>query len=251
MSRPLAFEAEPSNRRYRLRLARYRYLPEALGEALPEGSSTVFDVGCGKGRLPLYWKRWAPPSAKARLVGLDISPDRLAQAATRGYDLLVRCDLSRGIPAPDGAVDAVVCEQVLEHLTDDEVTAALGEVRRALTPGGVAVLGVPVFPKLVLAVLPIVLRTRSALRRRRGQSEHGSHHQHFSVDAFRDLVSRHGLRVENVRGFRVISLPGNWLEDQQWWYRLQRWLGARFPGLCTEATFVCRPAEAEPGAAHR
>lgn len=60
----LAFEVEPSNRKYRLRLARYRYQSEALAELLPEGTSQVLDARCGRGRLPRYWAKWGPHQKK-------------------------------------------------------------------------------------------------------------------------------------------------------------------------------------------
>jgi 2-polyprenyl-3-methyl-5-hydroxy-6-metoxy-1,4-benzoquinol methylase len=45
------------------------------------------------------------------------------------------------LPAPDGHFDAVVCYQVLEHVTDEAV--ALTEIRRVLKPAGDLVISVP------------------------------------------------------------------------------------------------------------
>jgi len=56
----LAYDVEPSNRKYRLRLARHRYQSAALAMALPAGESKVLNAGCGRERLPRYWKRWGP-----------------------------------------------------------------------------------------------------------------------------------------------------------------------------------------------
>jgi SAM-dependent methyltransferase len=233
----LAFEVEPSNRRYRLRLARYRYHAEALGRYL-DGAGRVLDAGCGKGRLPLYWRRWAPAGAAPRFLGLDRSPRRLALARGRGYSGLVRGDLSRRLPVADGSLDALVCEQVLEHLSDAEVATVLAEARRVLRAGGVALFGVPIFRPLVRRVLPLVLRLRGWWER--GREVHHAHLQHFTLARLRGLVEGQGFEVEEVRGFRVFSLPGNWLEDHAWYYRAQSWLGARFPQLCNEVLLVCR-----------
>jgi len=57
-------------------------------------------------------------------------------------------------------------------------------------------------------------------------------------------VAEHGFSVEAARGFRLLTLPANLLEDQAWWYRLQQALGRRFPGLCGEVTLVCRRQDA-------
>ena len=43
---------------------------------------------------------------------------------------------------PDSSFDLVYCSHVLEHIKDD--LAAISEVRRVLTPGGIAILPVPI-----------------------------------------------------------------------------------------------------------
>ena len=62
---------------------------------------------------------------------------------TAAVDLV--CDIT-AIPEPDGAFDAVLCSEVLEHLP--EPTRALDEFRRLLRPGGKLVLTAP-FASLV------------------------------------------------------------------------------------------------------
>jgi SAM-dependent methyltransferase len=235
----LAFEVEPSNRRYRLRLARYRYQVAALAEHVRSSEALIIDAGCGKGRLPLYWRRWSPPERKPVLVGIEISPRRLDLARLRGYDLLIHADLTARWPIADGAADAVICDQVLEHLRDEEVAALLAEANRALKIGGIALFGSPIFWKLALLLLPALLGLRSRWRSLRGRRQ-ASHLQHLSHSELRTRVERAGFAVESSRGFRVGSLPRNWLEDFRWYYRLQQWLGKRFPGLCIEVTLVCR-----------
>jgi ubiquinone/menaquinone biosynthesis C-methylase UbiE len=47
------------------------------------------------------------------------------------------------LPFPDGGVDLVVCLDVLEHVKDD--LAAMRQMRRVLTPGGVALIHVPLW----------------------------------------------------------------------------------------------------------
>jgi hypothetical protein len=62
-----------------------------------------------------------------------------ADIAGNGMDL--QLDL-RKIALPDASVDAVYASHVLEHIDDDH--AAIAEIRRILTPGGFAVLPVPI-----------------------------------------------------------------------------------------------------------
>lgn len=54
----------------------------------------------------------------------------------------VKMDI-HAIPFPDESFDVVLCNHVLEHVTDD--LQALREIRRVLKPGGYAILQVPFF----------------------------------------------------------------------------------------------------------
>lgn len=85
---------------------------------------------------------------------LDIAPQkqvqhvlkRLARDAYVGMDLFdhlgvdLRADIT-GLPFHDGAFDLIVCYHVLEHIPDDR--AAMRELARILSPGGLAILQVP------------------------------------------------------------------------------------------------------------
>jgi SAM-dependent methyltransferase len=244
----LAFEVELSNRKYRLRLARYRYLAETLGEELPTGSSLVLDAGCGRGRLPRFWGRWAGGGKSARFVGVDLHPRRLRLTRTRGgYGLLVKTDLGVPWPFPDGTFDAVVCEQVLEHFSTAGIHAILSEVRRVLKPNGLALIGTPVFKRLELWLSPVWMRLNRLLRTLK-REETTPHLQHFALDDIQTIVRQHGLVPQRVRGYRFFSLPFDIFEDFAWYYRLHRWLGARRPDLCVEATILARRSLQAPGA---
>ena len=52
-------------------------------------------------------------------------------------------DLRRGIPFPDGSVDAVYHSHVLEHIDRSAVPGCLAEIRRVLRIGGVHRIVVP------------------------------------------------------------------------------------------------------------
>ena len=94
----------------------------------------VLDLGCGTGRFSLPIAR----HLGCRVMGLDRSPEMLAQAGTKDPSrevAWVRGDASR-LPCRDGSFDAALLSHLLHHV--DEPAAVLRECRRVLVPGGVA-----------------------------------------------------------------------------------------------------------------
>jgi SAM-dependent methyltransferase len=117
-----------------------RALLDAVIEAVrPNG--VLLDAGCSSGYL-LEAARRALPTAT--LIGVDLVAAGLRRAHETVPDaqLLLAdvCDL----PLLDGVADAVVSANLLEHVPDDR--AALGELHRALRPGGVAAIVIPAGP---------------------------------------------------------------------------------------------------------
>ena len=106
---------------------------------LPE-APTVVDFGCGPGLFLQAVSRRIPA---ATLTGFDLTPAMIEHA--RGLDFagappaLDVADLTaQRIPLADGSVHLAAMTAVL-HILDDPF-AFLGEVRRALAPGGVFLL---------------------------------------------------------------------------------------------------------------
>lgn len=104
-------------------------LRRELGRHFPRLTGEVLDVGCGN-------KPYRDLIPARRYVGLDIDNafTRRVGAADVFYD-------GGAFPLPDGAFDAVLCSQVLEHVFTPE--RFLGEIHRVLRPGGELVLAVP------------------------------------------------------------------------------------------------------------
>lgn len=102
-------------------------------ELLVHARGRVLEIGMGSGlNLACY------PPAVERVVGIDPNPGMNRRASARArhasFPVEVRALAGESLPIDDGSFDTVVCTFVL--CTIDDVAAALGEMRRALAPGG-------------------------------------------------------------------------------------------------------------------
>lgn len=110
-------------------------LLDALG-AVIEPTDVVLDIGCGVGRLTRVLAGRA-----ARVIGLDVSPEMIAQAKAH-HAALQNVDWITGDgttlrPLEDASVDVCISHVVFQHLPHATIT--LGYVRemgRVLKPGG-------------------------------------------------------------------------------------------------------------------
>lgn len=240
----LAFSAEPSSRKYRLRLARYQGLAEALADftSLPRPPGRVvelLDVGVGNGRTFRYSEALGVADRIA-FHGIDNSARRLSAIYAAPRWSLTLGDVQAGLPFPDRRFDVVVCEQLLEHVPDPRAVAA--EMARVLVPGGLMVIGVPIFPRplafLRRTVVPRLDQLTGAKR---------DHVSVFTLASVRRLLNGVGVTVREARGFRIVSGgPLRFLEDSRGWYQLNRRLGRLLPGLCIEVQLLAtKPAARE------
>lgn len=241
----LAFNVEPSKRRFRLRLARYQALAEVLADFVDCSTQSgrdrvdLLDVGVGNGRS----HRYAEPlgvTDRIRFHGIELDPRRLADVHGGSRWRLKQGDVEKGLPYGDECFDVVVCEQVLEHLKAPG--RAVAEMTRVLRPGGLLVAGVPIFPPGAVQIRRHVV---PPLQRLLGIAS--DHLQAFSLSSFRSLIRQGGaLELVWIRGFRLFSGGMiSTLENHRWWYDLNRFVGRHVPSLCVEAQIVARkPAAA-------
>jgi len=128
---------------------RWSFFGEALGQFIAErraGSNTrplrLLDAGCGDG-INLYGlsSRAHQEGWPLCLTGVDYNFLRVARAARiEGIEGVAHADLMR-LPFRDAAFDVVLCNHVLEHITEPLVI--MKEIRRILHPDGILLLGVP------------------------------------------------------------------------------------------------------------
>jgi 2-polyprenyl-6-hydroxyphenyl methylase/3-demethylubiquinone-9 3-methyltransferase len=94
----------------------------------------VLDLGCGGGFMTE-----ALAERGADVVGVDPCAEAIeaarAHAAAGGLPVRYEVGAAENVPLADAAVDAVVCVDVLEHVTD--LPGCCREIARVLRPGGV------------------------------------------------------------------------------------------------------------------
>ncbi|MFB7655916.1 MULTISPECIES: class I SAM-dependent methyltransferase [unclassified Streptomyces] len=110
---------------------------DALDTLMGQERATVLDCSCGIGTQAI-----GLAMRGHRVTGTDISPRAAAraarEAASRGLSLRTAAADMRRLPFPDARFDTVICaDNSLPHLlTEQDVSAALAEMRRVLRPDG-------------------------------------------------------------------------------------------------------------------
>jgi len=126
-----ALRGEPS---YVWRAGQERRLEMIRSAAGELAAGRVLVDGCGLGA---YLSRLDTGAAQA--VGLDIEHERACEAHVKTARVV--CAAGERLPFPANYFDLVLSNEVLEHVQDDR--AAIGEIVRALRPGGRLVLFCP------------------------------------------------------------------------------------------------------------
>jgi arsenite methyltransferase len=97
----------------------------------------VLDLGCGAGTDLLIAAQMVGPGGRA--IGIDMTPAMLERAReSAGAMGLENVELHEGLietlPLPDGSVDAVISNGVIDLIVDKD--AVFAEIDRVLKPGG-------------------------------------------------------------------------------------------------------------------
>ena len=96
----------------------------------------VLDIGCGTGTMAVLIKKLHPA---ADVVGIDPDPDALAVCKRKSNRAGLAIEFDRGfadhMPYADASFDRVFSSFMFHHLTADEKSATLSEIRRVLKAG--------------------------------------------------------------------------------------------------------------------
>jgi SAM-dependent methyltransferase len=95
----------------------------ALRPVLHDGA-TLLDVGTGLADIPAA----VHTTSRVRTIGVDESASLLAAASDR-LDLAI-CANALALPFRDGAIDVVMCSQVLHHFEDRDAERLIREMHR-------------------------------------------------------------------------------------------------------------------------
>lgn len=110
-----------------------RALRRSVFQEIEERGLTEFsllDVGAGSGELLRATAEWARSTGRrARLAGIDLSPISPAAAASADGIAHVQGD-ARQLPLTDGSFDIVISSLFFHHLSDDDASRVLAEMRR-------------------------------------------------------------------------------------------------------------------------
>ncbi len=110
-------------------------LDRAFLDAFAErcAGGTIIDLGCGPGHIAHYLT-----GKGARVEGIDLSPEMIAEAAAAYPDIAFRVGDMFALPLGDASVIGIAAFYAIVHLRTVELEAPFREMHRALTPGGLA-----------------------------------------------------------------------------------------------------------------
>jgi SAM-dependent methyltransferase len=171
------------------------------------------DCGCDDGSFTLDVAGALRPR---ELLGIEIDDAAADRARARGIQVVGK-DLNDPFPLPDGHVDLVTANQVIEHLADTD--GFVREIHRVLKPGGYAVvstnnlaswhnlaalvLGYQPFPADVSNITSI----GKLIPLFAGDGGSWAHLRIFTSASLREIFEYHGFAVERLTGVGYYPFP--------------------------------------------
>lgn len=157
----------------------------------------ILDLGCGDGHF-------AQAAFTEPLdVGIDPSPQAIAEAKRRGMHRELKIVDSNAMPFPEGAFATVLSNSVVEHIPD--IDATLRETHRVLKPGGIFVFTTPsqhFAEYLFFAESLRKLGLKNLAARYENHFNHISHHYRTdSAETWQSRLARFGFRVKECRSY--------------------------------------------------
>ena len=111
-----------------------RHLLNRFGEAM-RGRGLVADLGCGPGHVAGYLREQG-----VHVLGIDLSPEMVREASSLHPGLAFQVGDMRELDIPDAGLAGVVAFYSIVHFSIPELGPIFQQIRRALAPGGLALL---------------------------------------------------------------------------------------------------------------
>lgn len=167
--------------------------PEML-PFVPVDAKRVLELGCAEGNFSAAIKQ----RNSAEVWGIEFNP-RAAERANVIIDRVLVGDADEQIAElPDAYFDSIVCNDVLEHLVDPDLT--LAQLRRKLKPTGVVVASIPNI-RYTPALSKIVFR-RDFPQREYGVFDR-THLRFFTRKSIKRLFKNAGFRMQRMEGINA------------------------------------------------
>ena len=192
-----------------------RNILELIG---PGPYTSLCDLGCDDGSWTV---ELAAACGHPKTYGVEIIASRAEIARSRGIEVVVS-DLAQRFPFPDGEMEVVHANQVIEHVPD--VDHFMSEIQRILAIGGLAIISTEngsswhnIFAAFmgwqIFSATNISTRTGGignplALHRgTTGAVDSWTHKTIFNFRGFRELAEVHHMKVVDIAGAGYHPLP--------------------------------------------
>ncbi|WP_345816887.1 class I SAM-dependent methyltransferase (plasmid) [Paraburkholderia sp. PREW-6R] len=177
-----------------IRTENFREVVGLIAANLPVAAKKLLDVGCAHG--------WFLEQAAGRFDVLGIEPDEAVRAKTAAKGLPVRGGYFPQALLPGETFDAIVFNDVIEHIPD--IDSALAACRERLNPGGVLVLNLPNSKGLFYRVSKFfaAMGWTSPFERMWQKGFPSPHVHFFGTRNLAELVDKHQMRL-----VREVQLP--------------------------------------------
>jgi 2-polyprenyl-3-methyl-5-hydroxy-6-metoxy-1,4-benzoquinol methylase len=174
----------------------YRHERPEMMRYVPKTAQRVLELGCAEGRFAAAIKR----RTGGEVWGIEFNPVAAAQAAA-GIDRVLVGDADEQIALlPDNHFDAIVCNDVLEHLVNPGTT--LVALRSKLKSNGVVIASIP-----NIRYLPAL--SQIVFRKDFPQHEFGifdrTHLRFFTKKSIIRLFEEAGYKVQRIKGINGYS----------------------------------------------
>jgi methionine biosynthesis protein MetW len=185
---------------------------DLLNSVMVFKDARIVELGCGDGSLLV---EVANALGIRDFYGVDIDESALKKAVGRGVKVF-KADLnSDPLPFKDGFFDAVLMEEVIEHLVNPD--NAIREAFRVLKAGGLLLLSTPNLAwwlnrlALLLGYQPYwsecsTMYNVGKFKRNQGQPLSG-HLRLYTYKALKQLLELHGFKVIASKGVTYNNLP--------------------------------------------